>query len=127
MKRALLYLLVLTLVPTLAMANVVVMSPDAAGVPTFAQGDLGQLPAEKALTGDFAADTLQGILMNHFGAFGDEEMRALPATKAINGDTVVRFEQFYNGLKVYGAGMVMRADQAGNIVYRHGGDQCGRA
>ena len=116
-------LLAMLLVPAFASAKVKVLSAAADGTPSFITGDFGAIdvgdksgPALRAS----AATALQGILMQHFGAAGSEEMIATKVVKDEVGAVHVRFEQKLHGLPVAGAGMVLHAHADGNIFAVNG-------
>jgi Zn-dependent metalloprotease len=107
-------------VPTFAQVNV--KSFTAAGTPAFVTGRFdGAVNAvsEAALRAS-AKSTLQSIVMEHFGAAGNEEMVVTKVVKDKGGTLHVRFEQKLNGLPVAGARMVLHARADGTIFTVNG-------
>ena len=110
-------LLAVLLLPAVA-AAVNVIDKAADGTPRIIQGDLGSLrmnlKAQGALEAS-ATGALNGILTEHFGAAGNEDMIATRVVTDEVGAVHVRFNQELNGLPVAGAGMVLHAHADGQI------------
>ena len=109
------------ILPAFAIAQVHVKSVAAAGTPAFVTGHFGPVNAasEAALRAS-AKSALQGIVIEHFGAAGNEEMVATKVGKDKVGALHVRFKQELNGLPVAGAGMVLHAHADGTIFAVNG-------
>jgi Zn-dependent metalloprotease len=109
------------ILPAFAIAQVNVKSFAAAGTPAFATGHFGPVNAasEAALRAS-AKSALQGIVIEHFGAAGNEEMVVTKVGKDKVGALHVRFQQELNGLPVAGAGMVLHAHADGTIFAVNG-------
>ena len=122
LKRSLIVLLAILLVPALAGAEARVLGTAANGVPSFVTGDLGRVDVggRAGFGGSDAGDALRGILMSHFDAVGDEEMDLLRSKSDAAGNVHVRFQQTYNGLPVVGAQMVLHADANGRVYAVNG-------
>ena len=122
LKRSLIVLLAILLVPALASADVQIHSRGANGVPTYVSGDLGRIDVggRGPLGSTSAGDALRGILTSHFDAVGDEEMEFLRSRTDAQGNVHVRFQQTYNGLPVAGAQMVLHADAEGRVYAVNG-------
>ncbi len=107
---------VLLLPATAAAVNVVDKAAD--GTPRILKGELGSLRMDLKARGALEASAqgaLQGILAEHFGAAGNENMIATNVTTDEVGAVHVRFSQELNGLAVAGAGMVLHAHADGKI------------
>jgi len=111
-----------TLLPTLSNAQVHAKNSNANGVPAIVTGQLGALDAisNKAALRASAKSALQAILIDHFGADGNEEMVVTKETEDKEGKFHVRFEEELNGLPVAGAGMVLHADADGSVFAVNG-------
>lgn len=129
--RTFVVLAMLLLVPTLAATELKVISQAATGAPGFLNGDLGTIdspPAAKSQARDetlfrlSARNTLQGILVEYFGASGIEEMEILRVQEDDLGTVHVRFQQHMNGLPVIGAQMYLHARVATGEVYAVNGE-----
>jgi Zn-dependent metalloprotease len=109
-------LLAVLILPAFAIAQVHVKKFAAAGTPAFATGHFGAVNAvSKAALRASAKSALQGIVIEHFGAAGNEEMVVTKVGKDKVGALHVRFKQELNGLPVAGAGMVLHAHADGTI------------
>ncbi len=91
------------------------------GTPAFVTGHFGAVNtlSEAALRAS-AKSALQGIVIEHFGAAGNEEMVVTKVVKDKVGAFHVRFEQKLNGLPVAGAGMVLHTHADGTIFAVNG-------
>jgi len=92
------------------------------GTPAFVTGHFGgavNAVSEAALRAS-AKSALQGIVIEHFGAAGNEEMVVTKVIEDKVGALHVRFEQQLNGLPVAGAGMVLHAHADGTIFAVNG-------
>jgi bacillolysin len=92
------------------------------GTPAFVTGHFdGAVNAvsEAALRAS-AKSALQRVVIEHFGATGNEEMVVSKVFKDKVGALHVRFEQELNGLPVAGAGMVLHARADGTIFAVNG-------
>jgi len=109
------------ILPALTMAQGNGKNFRADGTPAFITGHFGVLNAlsEAALRAS-AKSALQGIVIEHFGAAGNEEMVVTKVVKDKVGALHVRFEQKLNGLPVAGAGMVLHAHADGTIFAVNG-------
>jgi len=108
--------------PAFSIAQVNVKSVTAAGTPAFVTGHFnGAVNAisEAALRAS-AKSALQDIVIEHFGAAGNEMMVVTKVFKDKLGALHVRFEQELNGLPVAGAGMVLHAHADGTIFAVNG-------
>jgi len=74
-------------------------------------------PSKEAALRASAKSALQGIVIEHFGAAGNEEMVVTKVVKDKVGAFHVRFEQEFNGMPVAGAGMVLHAHAVGEEIY----------
>ncbi len=130
MKRALIFLSIVLMLPQLAAADDVVSERH--GVPTFLKGDLGfvdPMPAEgharardEELFRLSAKTFLQDLAVARFGATGTEDLR-VSRVKTDALDTVhVRFDQNLHGLRVVGAQLVVHAHAADGRVYAVNGN-----
>ena len=107
--------------PGLAIAQGNGKSFRADGTPAFVAGHFGAVNAvSKASLRASAKSALQGIVIEHFGAAGHEEMVVTKVVKDKVGALHVRFEQKLNGLPVAGAGMVLHAHADGTIFAVNG-------
>jgi vibriolysin len=109
------------ILPAFAIAQVNGKSFAAASTPAFVTGHFGPVNAasEAALRAS-AKSALQGIVIEHFGAAGNEEMVVTKVGKDKVGALHVRFKQEFNGLPVAGAGMVLHAHADGTIFAVNG-------
>ena len=109
------------ILPALTMAQVHGKNFRPDGTPAFATGHFGAVNtlSEAALRAS-AKSALQGIVIEHFGAAGNEEMVVTKVVKDKVGALHVRFEQELNGLPVAGAGMVLHAQADGTIFAVNG-------
>jgi bacillolysin len=108
--------------PALSIAQVNVKSVTAAGIPAFVTGHFGgavNAISDAALRAS-AKSALQDIVVEHFGAAGNEKMVVTKVFKDKVGALHVRFEQEINGLPVAGAGMVLHAQVDGTIFAVNG-------
>lgn len=108
--------------PALAVAQGNGKNFRADGTPTFFTGHFdGAINAvsEAALRAS-AKSALQGVVIEHFGAAGNEEMVVTKVITDKAGALHVRFEQKLNGLPVAGAGMVLHAHADGTIFAVNG-------
>ncbi len=122
-SRYLIVLLALILTPSLVLASPGVVSRAADGTPTFMTGDLGSVNlADKAGVGAAAQEALKGILINQFGAMGDEEMSLTRVSVDKAGNQHARFQQLYNGLPVVGASMVMHIEGKSGRIFGVNGE-----
>lgn len=124
--RTLVTFAILLLCPILAMADSKVANQAATGAPNNLTGDLGMIDAlsgpqtraqDETLFHLSAQNTLQGILVEHFGASGSEEMEVIRVREDALGNVHVRFQQHLNGLPVIGAQMYLHARVATGEVY----------
>ncbi|MFN2201572.1 MAG: M4 family metallopeptidase [Caldilineaceae bacterium] len=93
----------------------------AGGRPAFVSGLLGSVDAiSRAALRASAKSALQNVLIEHFGAEGNEEMIDTKVFRDGTGNFHVRFEQRLNGLPVAGAGMVLHADADGSVFAVNG-------
>jgi len=114
-------LLAVLVLPGLALAQGKGKSFRADGTPAFVTGHLGAVHAGSDATLHASAKSaLQGIVIEHFGAVGNEEMVVSKVVKDKVGALHVRFEQKLNGLPVAGAGMVLHAHADGTIFAVNG-------
>jgi len=114
-------LFALIILPGLAMAQGQGKSFRADGTPGFVNGHLGAVhAASEATLRASAKSALQGIVIKHFGAAGNEDMVVTKVVKDKVGGLHVRFEQKLNGLPVAGAGMVLHAHEDGTIFAVNG-------
>lgn len=110
------------ILPALTIAQVKVKSFAVAGTPAFVTGrfDGAVNAVSEAAIRASAKSALQGIVIEHFGAAGNEEMVVTRVIKDKVGAFHVRFEQELNGLPVAGAGMVLHAHADGTIFAVNG-------
>jgi len=110
------------ILPALAIAQVNVKSFAATGNPTFVSGhfDSAINAVSEAVLRASAKSALQDIVIEHFGAAGNEEMVVTKVIKDKVGALHVRFEQKLNNLPVAGAGMVLHARADGTIFVVNG-------
>lgn len=114
-------LLTAILLPAFAGAQGHINSLGTAATPAFVNGYLGTVnAASKAGLRAAAKSALEGILIEHFGADGNEDMIATKVYEDKVGGLHVRFEQKLNGLPVAGAGMVLHAGADGSITAVNG-------
>jgi len=107
--------------PGLALAQGQGQGFRADGTPAFVTGHFGAVhAASEATLRASAKSALQGIVITHFGAAGNEEMVVTKVVKDKVGALHVRFEQKLNGLPVAGAGMVLHAHADGTIFAVNG-------
>ena len=112
-NRVLSILLALLLVPALLSAAGHVTHYKANGIPSFVDGDLGHVTFKSPEAG--AKRVLQGVLVDHFGAAGDEEMQLIGTSNDNAGNSYFRFQQTIDGMTVHGATMVVRSDANGRV------------
>ncbi len=128
MKRVAILLTLALLFSLSAGAAPSVVSQRADGIPTFLKGDLGNIDPlgdEKADSELFrlsAKNFLQGLVLERFGASGDEELEPAKVRRDALGTVHVRFTETIHGLPVAGAGMIVHADAATGEVYAVNGD-----
>jgi vibriolysin len=109
------------ILPGLAIAQGNGKSFRADGTPAFVTGHFGAVhAASDATLRASAKSALQGIVIEHFGAAGNEEMVVTKVVKDKAGALHVRFEQKLNGLPVAGAGMVLHSHADGTIFAVNG-------
>jgi bacillolysin len=110
------------ILPALTIAQVNVKSFTAAGIPTFVTGHFdGAINAVSgAALRASARSAIEGIVIEKFGAAGNEEMVVTKVVKDKAGALHVRFTQKLNGLPVAGAGMVLHARADGTIFAVNG-------
>ena len=109
------------ILPGLAIAQGNGKSFRADGTPAFVTGHFGAVHAgSDATLRASAKSALQGIVIEHFGAAGNEEMVVTKVVKDKAGALHVRFEQKLNGLPVAGAGMVLHSHADGTIFAVNG-------
>lgn len=129
MKRTLwIPVLVLALLTPWTAAAQQVVDIGAAGVPTFVRGDLGTIdpasrldPMAKSQDAELfrlsAKAFLQDFAFQSLGARGGEEMVFSRARVDALGTAHARFDQYFNGLRVVGAELIVHADAATGDVY----------
>ena len=107
--------------PEVIMAQVNSRSLRANGSPAFVTGHFGAVNAlSDAALRTSAKSALQGLVIEHFGASGNEEMVVTKVVKDKMGALHVRFEQKLNGLPMAGVGMVLHAHADGTIYAVNG-------
>lgn len=126
MKRLLICLLMVLMLPTLAAADEQIVSA-AHGVPTFVKGSLGFVDPMPLKSFDPARDEellrlsaktfLQDLTIASFGATGAEDFRATRVRTDALGKVHVRFDQTLHGLRVVGAQLLVHADALTGEVY----------
>jgi len=91
------------------------------GTPAFVTGHFGavNVVSDAALRAS-AKSALQDVVIEHFGAAGNEEMVVTKVLKDKVGALHVRFEQQFNGLPVAGAGLVLHTRADGTIFAING-------
>ena len=92
-----------------------VLARDVNNVPTFIEGDLGVLQGVNRRVA--AMSYLNEFLPVHFGATGTERMVATAVLRDKLGTMHIRHRQMIDGLKVYGAELIVHARMGSGIVY----------
>ncbi len=115
-------------ISTTALALLLVPTLVGAAESKFVSGDLGSIDLNaKALTSSAASNVLQDILVSKLDGEGDENMVMVKLHTDRVGDSHLRFQQMFNGLKVVGGDMYMHVGPMGKVFavngsFTHGSD-----